>query len=113
MGRELLSSLPVLLLLGFCLLAYAVWRRARYFGNTAPLLVAAPLFFLRQNPATSTWLWALPFMYVFLGGVCADLLETKRRRLVAGLLVVLLTARAAAGLVTLVRVRSLLDLVAR
>jgi len=112
-GRELLSSLPVLLLLAFCLLAYGLWPRARYFGNTAPLLVAAPLFFLRQDPAASPWLWALPFLYAFLGGVCADLLETRRRRLVAGLLIVLLAASAAGGLATVARVRSLLDLMVR
>ncbi|HEX3662870.1 MAG TPA: glycosyltransferase family 39 protein [Acidobacteriaceae bacterium] len=60
---------------------YAVSRRSRYFGNTAPLLVGAPLLFLVTTGVPSeTWLWALPFLIAFVGGVFADALETRGRR---------------------------------
>jgi hypothetical protein len=30
---------------------------------------------------TAPWLWALPFLFTFVGGVFADALETRHRRL--------------------------------
>ena len=61
------------------LVAYGTWRRARYFGNTAPLLsgFAAVLFFT-MAPAGQIWkaTLGLSFVFVFIGGVAADLLET-------------------------------------
>jgi hypothetical protein len=60
---------------------YSVSRRTRYFGNTSPLLVGAPLMLLVTTGVTSEpWLWALPFLMAFVGGVFADALETRRRR---------------------------------
>jgi hypothetical protein len=60
---------------------YLAIRRARYFGNTAPLIVAVLLLILvTTGVATETWLWALPFLLAFVGGVFADLLETRYRR---------------------------------
>lgn len=64
------------------LLLYLASRRSRYFGNTAPLLVAGLLFALTtpggfSDPA----LWALPFLLAFIGGVFADALEGRHRRL--------------------------------
>ena len=63
------------------LLLYLTSRRSRYFGNTAPLLVAALLFVL-TTPGTFSdpTLWALPFLLAFVGGVFADALEGPRRR---------------------------------
>ena len=61
---------------------YATTRRSRYFGNTAPLLmvlVLAPLY--TSQVVSAPWLWALPFLFTFVGGVFADMLESKQRKL--------------------------------
>jgi len=64
------------------LTAYASWQRARYFGNTAPL-VTAFLCVLAFALVPATHLWeatlALSFVFIFIGGVAADLLETRYR----------------------------------
>jgi hypothetical protein len=63
------------------LVLYAVSRRSRYFGNTAPLLVGAPLMLLVTTGVKSEpWLWALPFLITFVGGVFADALESRARK---------------------------------
>ena len=60
---------------------YAAARRSRYFGNTAPLAVAALLMVLVTTGVPSEpWLWALPFLIAFVGGVFADALETRGRK---------------------------------
>ena len=62
------------------LVLYAGSRRSRYFGNTAPLLmVLALLFVYTTQVVTAPWLWALPFLFTFVGGVFADELETRLR----------------------------------
>ena len=74
-------------------LFYVALRRARYFGNTAPLLCALILFALVMTGAPgSPWLWALPFLLTFVGGVFADTYEGPRARLAlasAGVIVAL------------------------
>ena len=79
---------------------YALWPRCRYFGNTAPLVVAAGLGALALlAPMPSKFLFtALPFAFVFIGGIVADLLETKRRKLALAAVVVVLAAHAALSL---------------
>ncbi len=63
-------------------LLYLAASRSRYFGNTAPLLCAVVLFPLIMTGAPGMpWLWALPFLFTFLGGVFADAYETPRGRL--------------------------------
>ncbi len=63
------------------LILYAASRRTRYFGNTAPLLVGIPLMLLVTTGVRSEpWLWALPFLIAFVGGVFADALETRQRK---------------------------------
>ncbi len=68
------------------LVTYAAWPRTRYFGNTAPLLVA--VLFLRLGMAhphvagAGFLLAAVPFLFIFVSGVLADLLETSYRPLV-------------------------------
>jgi hypothetical protein len=65
---------------------YLSVRRSRYFGNTAPLLMLLALFALRTTQVMSyPWLWALPFLFTFVGGVFADALETRQRKLFLGL----------------------------
>jgi hypothetical protein len=63
------------------LVLYTTSRRSRYFGNTTPLLVGVPLMLLVTTGVPSEpWLWALPFLLAFVGGVFADALETRQRR---------------------------------
>jgi hypothetical protein len=64
------------------LVLYIGMRRARYFGNTAPMLCAIVLFLLvtTQVPA-SPWIWAQPFLLTFVGGVFADAYESPRPKL--------------------------------
>jgi len=61
---------------------YLGLRKSRYFGNTAPLLCALVLLVLVLTGAPgSPWLWALPFLLTFVGGVFADAYEGPRGRL--------------------------------
>jgi hypothetical protein len=68
------------------LVTYAVWPRTRYFGNTAPLLVAVLFLGLGMaNPhaaGAGFLLAAVPFLFIFVSGVLADLLETSYRPLI-------------------------------
>jgi hypothetical protein len=60
---------------------YVAMGRSRYFGNTAPLMVAVLLMLLVTTGVASTpSLWAMPFLLAFVGGVFADVLETRYRR---------------------------------
>jgi hypothetical protein len=76
--------LVVLFILAFT--AYGSWPRARYFGNTAPLLTAL-LSVLLFSLAPSIRIWdatlGLSFIFIFIGGLAADFLETRFRRPVA------------------------------
>jgi hypothetical protein len=64
------------------LLLYLGIRRSRYFGNTTPLLCTAVLIPLVMTGAPgSPWLWALPFLLTFIGGVFADAYESEQGRL--------------------------------
>ena len=58
---------------------YLLVPRSRYFGNTAPLLCFVGLIVLVTTGVRATpWLWALPFLLTFVGGVFADALESER-----------------------------------
>ena len=64
------------------LLLYLTVRRCRYFGNTAPLVMVLLLFpVITTQTVSQPWLWALPFLFTFVGGVFADALETRQRKL--------------------------------
>jgi len=57
-------------------------RRSRYFGNTTPLFCSVLLFVLiLTGTQGSPWLWAIPFLLTFVGGVFADAYESPHRRL--------------------------------
>ncbi len=57
-------------------------RRSRYFGNTAPLLCFLVLIALvTTGVQASPWLWSLPFLLTFIGGVFADAFESQRGRI--------------------------------
>jgi hypothetical protein len=90
-----LSNLPILIASTVAALLYISIRRSRYFGNTAPLLMILALAPLVSPHSTSApFLWALPFLFTFLGGVFADALESRARNLVLALTGAVLTAQA-------------------
>src|SRR5712692_2346261 len=94
---ELRESSPALAVaLTVALIGYVAWPRARYFGNTAPLLVAAFFLLLRVGtphyPGLGFELMAVPFLFVFVAGILSDLLETRQRSLVLACLWALLAA---------------------
>lgn len=93
-------NLAGVLLAAAALAAYALWPRCRYFGNTAPLLVAAGLgtLALVATAPTRFLLAGLPFGFVFMGGIVADLLETPRRKLVLAGVAALLIGHAVLSL---------------
>jgi len=73
---------------------YLAIRKARYFGNTVPLLCAVVLMLLVTTGVPgSPWLWALPFLLTFVGGVFADAFEGPHGKL----------ALAAAGSIVLLQ----------
>jgi hypothetical protein len=90
------------------LVTYAVWKRTRYFGNTAPLLVAVIFFVLGMaHPhvaGAGFLLAAIPFLFIFVAGVLADLLETSYRPLVTACIVGMMAAYVAWSLVNLAQV---------
>jgi hypothetical protein len=63
------------------LVLYAGVRRSRYFGNTAPLLVGLLLVpLITTGTVSDPLVWAIPFLFTFVGGVFADALETAYRK---------------------------------
>jgi hypothetical protein len=87
---------------------YAVWPRTRYFGNTAPLLVAVLFLILGMaHPhvgGAGFLLATIPFLFIFVSGVLADLLETPQRPVVMACVVGLLAAYVVWSLVNLAQV---------
>jgi hypothetical protein len=84
---EILRACPALaLLLPVALTTYILWRRTRYFGNTAPGLIA--LLFIGLGMAhphvagAGFLLASVPFLLIFVAGILADLMETSARPLV-------------------------------
>jgi Dolichyl-phosphate-mannose-protein mannosyltransferase len=70
----------LVLLFILALTAYGSWTRARYFGNTAPLITAlAAVFLFSVVPAVRIWdaTLGLSFVFIFIGGMAADFLETR------------------------------------
>jgi hypothetical protein len=81
---------------------YLVVPRSRYFGNTAPLLMALPLLpLVTTQTVTQPWLWALPFLFTFAGGVFADVMESRNRKLFLALAGLILITQAALCVATL------------
>ena len=97
-ARRFFSALPnagISVASAAAALLYFGLRRSRYFGNTAPLLgflAVAPL--VMTGAPGSPWLWALPFLLTFVGGVFADAYEGPRGPL----------ALSAAGAIVLLQV---------
>ncbi|MFY9908511.1 MAG: hypothetical protein WCF22_05670 [Candidatus Sulfotelmatobacter sp.] len=86
-GSQALRGCPALIvLLPVAIATYVFWPRTRYFGNTAPGLVA--LLFLGLGMAhphiagAGFLLASIPFLLIFVSGAIADLMETSYRVLV-------------------------------
>jgi hypothetical protein len=76
------ASPPLVLALPITLIAYFGWKRARYFGNTVPFLIVGFFVILTVSSASSAGqgfhLTTVVFLFVFVAGVFADLLETRQ-----------------------------------
>ena len=104
--RWLSAGSPALILaLPSALIAYIAWKRTRYFGNTAPLAIAVLLMAMAiaspNFPGNGFRLALLVFLFVFVAGVFADLLETKHGALLRGCVFGLLAAAAFRNVVIL------------
>ena len=77
-----IANLPTVTAACVSFVLYLAMRRSRYFGNTTPLLMVLGLAtVITTQTVTEPWLWALPFLFTFVGGVFADVLETRYRKL--------------------------------
>ncbi len=86
-AAQILRACPALaLLFPVAVATYCVWPHTRYFGNTAPGLIA--LLFIALGMAhphvagAGFLLSSIPFLLIFVCGVFADLMETPYRLLV-------------------------------
>jgi hypothetical protein len=104
---NLLRQPTSLLLLLISLVTYTVWKRARFFGTTAPLLVFAIVILLGiamiDQRGLSFYILALPFSYVFIAGVTTDLLESKQAPIMLGLVMGVLLGHVVVSISGLVR----------
>jgi hypothetical protein len=102
------SSPALVVALPVALITYFVWPRTRYFGNTAPLLVAVLFLALGMGtphyPGLGFQFMAIPFLFVFVAGIAADLLETRYREIALAAIWGLLAANAAWNLWELARI---------
>ena len=84
LAEQIVQGCPALMVaLPIALVIFALWRRARYFGNSAPLLTAGILVLMGLGtphyPGMGFRLIALPFFFLFIAGIAADLFETRHR----------------------------------
>src|SRR5215471_1847050 len=73
----------LIVLMVTALTTYGSWARARYFGNTAALMTAFTIVLLfALVPTLHLWFatLGLSFTFLFIGGIAADLLETRWQR---------------------------------
>jgi hypothetical protein len=77
-----ISNAGITVAAGAAAILYLGLRKSRYFGNTAPLLCFLILVVLVMTGAQGgPWIWSLPFLLTFVGGVFADAYEGPRGRL--------------------------------
>lgn len=82
--------------LAAALLVYGSWKRARYFGNNAPLITSfAMVLLFALVPALHLWdaPLGLSFVFLFIGGVAADVLETPYGRTLSFVLFAILVVK--------------------
>jgi hypothetical protein len=80
------SSPALVLAVPAAVMIYIMWARTRYFGNSVPLLIAVLFLALGVGtphyPGLGFQLLSLPFLFIFVAGIAADVLETPHRNLV-------------------------------
>jgi hypothetical protein len=108
-AMQILRAFSVFVIaLPVALITYCLWPRSRYFGNTAPLLMAALFVVLAiAHPHTGGagfLIAAIPFLFIFVSGVLADLLETRYRPVILASVLTLLITYIAGTLLTLAQV---------
>jgi len=109
--KEIAESGPVMaVMVPAAIIGYLVWRRCRYFGNTAPLiagLLFAGLRVASPHAANSIYsLAAVVFLFVFVAGIAADVMETKAGSMVSAALAGLVGANAVWNLIKLWNITS-------
>ncbi len=107
LGMFLLRQPTSLLLLLITLVTYASWKRPRFFGTTAPLIVFTLLVLLGialpHQGGLAFIIMALPFSYVFISGVMVDLLESKAAPVILGVVLGVLVGHIGVNLMWLLR----------
>ncbi len=89
------ANAGILVAAAVALVVYVSSRPSRYFGNTTPLIMALALFPIYTTQVVSApWVWALPFLFTFIGGVFADILESRQRKLFLALSAAILITQA-------------------
>jgi hypothetical protein len=88
-----LQHLPIMILFVIAIAVLPTWKRARYFGNIAPLLAGIVLL-----PVVG--IASFPFFLVFIAGIAADLIETSSARITVNGLAFLLAVQAVFSLAT-------------
>jgi hypothetical protein len=111
LGRFFFDATPGALLAALCALAaWLTWRRTRFFGNTAPLIVFLFLLgmgiLLPGDGAAVILFAALPFLLLFSAGVFADLIESKLQAPALGVIFAIVAAQAAYSIASLMRMYS-------
>jgi hypothetical protein len=103
------NSAGFVLLLAISLVTFAAWRHTRFFGTAAPLLVLLALLLLAimlpHAAGLSFLVMALPFAFVFIAGIAADLLQSRQAALALGVVLAVLVGHAAFSLTGLLQLR--------
>ena len=101
------ANLGITVATAVSLVLYVTTKRSRYFGNTAPLGLFLLIALLYTTQVTSSpWIWALPFLFTFIGGVFGDALETRYRKtflLLTASVVVMQAALSAGSIAGVIR----------
>lgn len=108
-AMQILRACPALIVaLPVACIAYASWPRTRYFGNSAPLVVAVLFLVLGiahpHSGGAGFLIAAIPFLFLFVSGVLADLMETRYRSLVTACVLALLATYIVRTLIDLAQV---------
>lgn len=98
------NNLAPAVLFVMALLVFLTWKRARFFGNAAPLLVVLLLVALgitMPGLGLSFFFVAMPFVMLFASGVITDLLESDRITIALGVVMGILLLQAVTGIMGL------------
>lgn len=86
------------------LLVFLTWKRPRFFGSAAPLMVSvlmAAMGVVMPGQGLALFFVALPFMIIFASGVLTDLLESDRITIALGVVMGVLVLQAVTGVMGL------------